>query len=226
MKSAKKIWLIVIASILAFVLMLYTVISSLMLSIAITDEEKWDVIRDSLFTKSNSKIADMGLSDIFSGTVKLTIAKEFVAFMGEDFDYTLTQEQIDNGFTKVEKQEDGSAVYTIKKEKYDIFIKDLRQTTKESLQEVANLLSENGNTSIRKMSSSSDFERITFEVDKQQYIEGMSMDSIYVMSCGLTSCMYQMFDINSTGKCKIEIKDVDSGEIFKTIIYPDEMQED
>lgn len=217
-QESKKIWLKVVLPIFMVVLVFTTVFSSTMLFIVINNQDVLDSIRKVFSESSSTKVADRGLSNVISGTVELTIPKEFVDFMGEDYDYTLTEEQKQNGFTKVEKADDGSAVFTIKKKDYDAFIKDMHQNTVESFQEMGNTLQ---GSSITNISYSQKFDKIILTVNKDKFENGL--DGMYVTSIGLTSIMYQMFDIEAKGKCTIDIQDKDTGEIFKTVVYPDEL---
>ena len=218
-KTSKKVWLIVTASILTGLLLTYSILSTILLYIAVNNEEKWDIFKDTFFA-SKSKIADRDLGNIVTGTVELTMPKEFVALMGEDYDYILTEEQKENGFTSVKRADDGSAIFTIKKEDYDKFIKDLQKTTVEAINDTAEMISEQGDSSIKNIKYSQDFEQIIVYADKAKFNE--SFDNLYIYSVGLTACMYQMFDINSKGKCTIDITDKETKEVFKTVIYPDE----
>lgn len=185
--------------------------------------ENVDISKDSIDTasKENEKIVNQDLGNVLTGTVELTISKDMLTLFGEEFDYTLTQEQKDNGFIDIKKNEDGSATYTIKKKDYEKFIEELRAEAKNGIDE---LTADGTFTSIKKIEYTDDFEKITITANKEQFENGL--DSLCIMSCGLTSCMYQMFDVDSSGKCTVEVKDVATGEIFKTTVYPDAMQEE
>lgn len=163
----------------------------------------------------SSKIANQGIGNILTGTVELTISKDMLALFGDGFDYNLSQEQKDNGFTDIKKNEDGSATYTIKKKDYEKFIDEYKTQTKNTLNEIIN---GNNFTSIQKIQYTENFDKITIVAEKEKFEN--SFDSMCVMSCGLTSCMYQMFDVNSDGKCIVEVKDVATGEVFRTETYP------
>lgn len=160
-------------------------------------------------------VAEQNLGNVLSGTVELTISKDFLEFMGEEFDYTLTQEQRDSGFTDIKKNDDGSATYTIKKKEYQAYVKELKGTTAQGFDE---MLADDSFSSVKKIEYTDRFEKITITADKEQFEN--SFDSLCIMSCGLSSCMYQMFDIDAAGKCIIEVKDSATGEVFRTETYP------
>lgn len=219
-KLNKGIFLTVSASILIGLILVYSVFSTGLLYLAIYKEDKWNDFKNYIFQDTNEKMVKKTIGNVINGTVTLTIPKEIIAFMGEDYDYTLTSEQKENGFTDVKKNDDGSAVFTIKKEDYDKFIKELEETTKASIKETINLISQQGNSSIKSIKYQTNFEKITVYAEKVKF--GNGFDNLYIYSVGLTACMYQMFNINSDGKCIIDIVDVNTKEVFKTIVCPDE----
>lgn len=166
--------------------------------------------------KNDNKLVN---KNIISNTVEIKLAKEMIDLFIEDFDYTLTQEQKENGFTEIEKNEDGSATYTIKKKDYDIFLKDYKETVKQGIDEI----SKNETfVSIKSITYNDDFSKIVINAEKDKFEN--SLDAMTIMTCGVSSCMYQMFDVNAPGNCFIEVKDVNTGEVFKTAKYPEYMQ--
>ena len=171
-------------------------------------------------TNEENKVINQDLGNILTGTVEINISREFLELGEEEFNYELTQEQKENGFTDIKKNEDGSATYTIKKKDYKKFISELKETTKQGIDE---LTKDGSFVSIKGITYNDNFSKIVISADKEGFEN--SFDSMVIFSCGLTSCMYQMFDIDAPGKCAIEIKDVSTGEIFKTTVYPDAMQE-
>ena len=170
------------------------------------------------FTKSN-KTANQDLGNILTGTVEIDMPKEFLQLGGEEFDYTLTDEQKAKGFTNIKKNEDGSATYTIKKKDYDKYIQELRQTAKQGIDE---LTKDGSFASIKNIAYNDNLSKITITANKSGFENGL--DSLAVFSCGLSSTMYQMYDIDAPGKCTIEVKDSTTGEVFQTTVYPDALE--
>lgn len=153
---------------------------------------------------------------VFSNTVELTIPAEFLEMIDEDFDYTLTEENKENGFTDIKKNEDGSATYTIKKSDYKKLKKELQATTKESLDE---LVTEGSFPSLERIEYNDDFSEITIFVDKDSYEN--SFDSLAVTTCGLCSLMYQIFDIDAENVCEVTVKDSSTDKVIDTQIFPE-----
>ena len=164
----------------------------------------------------DDKAVNQDLGNILTGTVEINIPKEFLELDGEKFDYVLTEEQKENGFTNIKKNEDGSATYTIKKKNYEKYIKELREAAKQGIDE---LTKDGSFASIKSITYNNNLSKITITADKNSFENGL--DSLSVFSCGLASIMYQMFDIDAPGKCTVEVKDSATGEIFQTTVYPD-----
>ena len=169
-----------------------------------------------IFNKSDNKIVN---KNIISNTIEINLPKEMIDLFGENFEYTLTQEQKDNGFTSIKKNDDGSAIYTIKKKDYEVFLETYREKTKQVIDEISK---NEAFISIKSITYNEDFSKIVISAKKDEFEN--SFDSMSMMTCGLSSCMYQMFDINASGKCLIEVKDFQTGEVFKTAEYPEEIQ--
>lgn len=163
-----------------------------------------------------SKVANQGIGNILTDTVSITIAKEMLDLSGDTFDYTLTKEQKDNGFTSIKKNKDGSATYTIKNSEYKKFIAEMKKTAKQGIDEIT---ADGSFPSIKSISYNDDLSKIVITADRKAFEN--SFDSMAVFRCGLTSCMYQMYDIDAEGKCTVEVKDSVSGEVFQTTVYPD-----
>ncbi len=166
--------------------------------------------------ENNSSPDENNSKNINSDTVELNVPKEFLNLGEEEFNYKLTKEQKSSGFIDVKKNKDGSATYTIKRKDYEKFISELNSTAKRAINE----LSESGAfKSVKSIIFNKDLSEITITADKKTFEN--NMDSMVVMSCGISSIMYQMFDVDSSRKCTIEVKDSTTGEVFQTTIYPD-----
>lgn len=191
------------------VLLTIDLIAVVILSIFIVGSINGTFIKD-------DKAVNQDLGNILTGTVEINIPKEFLELDGEEFDYALTEEQKENGFTDIKKNEDGSATYTIKKKNYEKYIQELRETAKQGIDE---LTKDGSFASIKGITYNNNLSKITITADKNGFENGL--DSLSVFSCGLASIMYQMFDIDAPGKCTVEVKDSATGEIFQTTVYPD-----
>lgn len=165
---------------------------------------------------SDNKFAQQGLGNLFSGTVEITVPLEFLEMSGEEFNYQLTEENKENGFTEIKKNDDGSATYTIKKKEYKKFISELREATKQGIDE---LNKDGAFPSVQSITYNNDLSKITITADKEKFQN--SFDTAIMFGCGLTSCLYQAYDIDAKGECTVEVKDVTTGETIKSAVYPD-----
>ena len=150
------------------------------------------------------------------GDVEIVIPEPIAALMGEEAT-ALTDEQKEKGFTKLEKQADGSVKYTIKRSKYDDYLKELRESTASGFDEV---LKDGSLTSVKNITYNKDFSKITITADKKEFESGY--DSSVILGCALASQLYQCFDVNAPQKVVVEVKDSVTNEIFQTETYPEE----
>lgn len=128
----------------------------------------------------------------------------------------LSQQEKDNGFLTKEVT-DEAIKYTIKKSKYDAFIKELQKTTADSIHEV---LTDGTYQSIQEVKHTDDFGEITILVDKATYDNNFA-EKLMPLGPGLAGCMYQAFALNTEIKCIVIIQDKDSGAEITRVIYPD-----
>ena len=212
-----------ITAFFTFVLSFSVVFVSFFATIAIFNKEAWGLVKNEFFDKNDNidKMANQNLGDIITGKVQITLNKEFIDLISseeEPFEYSLTQEQKENGFIDIKKNDDGSATYKIEKKDYEKFISEYKTTTKQTIDELVN---KNTYQSIKSITYNDDFSKIDIMVEREKFEN--SLDSFALLGCGLSSCMYQMFDINASGKCAINVKDINNGEIFRTVNYPEDL---
>lgn len=209
--SNKKRIFIIAQIIFVSLLVIYSSYISIVICKSISNGENWN----KFYLKSRKCINQI------TNTVDLTVPKEFIEILGDDFDYTLTKEQKDNGFTKITANAAGDVVFTISKANYKIFIDELKKTTKETLKEqIENL---NGTeTSIHTVKFSPSLDNIKVYVDEQEY--DYSLDSINISLFALTAYVYQIYDVNSDKTIKIEIINRKTDTTIKTYNYPDDLE--
>ncbi len=171
---------------------------------------------NSLFSKQNestgsetSKLVSRDINDVISGNVEINIPKEMLELSGEEYDYKLTDEQKKNGFTDVKKNADGSATFTMKNSDYKKFIADLKEETKKSFDEMPKNFDK-----IKKVTYNNDFSEIIIYAEKDKF------NDFIASACGLSSILYQMYDIDASGKCNILAKDYQTNETFYNTVFP------
>lgn len=168
---------------------------------------------------NNSFSVKETFGSILSGTVEINVPLALLELDKEPFDYKLTEEDKENGFTNIKKNSDGSATYTIKKKEYKEYLTELKKLTQESLNKISD---DNSQTSINKIEYTDNFEKITIYANKENF-ENSLINSINILGCGLSAYVYQIYNLNSQGNCELVVKDTATGEIFETHKYPDSL---
>jgi len=134
--------------------------------------------------------------------------KDMSAFNAEKY----AQEQ---GFKKAVLNEDGSVTVTMTKANHKKMLKELTNEYDTSFAEMV----ESDNTPyIKSIKHSDNFNSITVEVDRAAY-EAAAFD-LTQLTLGLTGMMYQLFS-GDEKHVEVSMKDVDTGYVIKTIVYPD-----
>lgn len=149
-------------------------------------------------------------------TVDITIPASFL--QGQDmssFDAdTYADEQ---GFNSATLNEDGSVTVTMTKLKYNEFMKELADSYKETF---TSLVGAPETAFIKDITYTDNFDQITVDVDREGY-EAAMLDMTPVV-LGMSAMVYQSF-IEMDKHTEIIIRDSDTGETIKTIVYPDAM---
>ena len=139
-----------------------------------------------------------------------------ISLMSEGATEELTQEEKDNGFlTKVIT--DDAVKYTIKKSKYDAFMKDYKKTVEESLDK---MITDGTYPSVQEIRHTDDFGEITILVDKTSY-ENSFTDQFVILGAGLSGALYKAFAITSDPTCTVIVQDKESKAELARVVYPD-----
>lgn len=168
-------------------------------------------------SKSLTSSQDIKVSKKLFGDVKITIPKEFVL---EGIDLTVSETQKKNGLKSIEKNSDGSLVYTIKGSKYNDFLEEMRNECQKSYDK---MLAEGSFASLKSVKIDKNFNKITVTADKSAYTD--SFDSAAKLGFGLAGMFYQKFDTNASGKVTVEVIDQTTKEVIDKGIYPDDAQD-
>ncbi|WP_208558960.1 hypothetical protein [Marinilactibacillus kalidii] len=122
----------------------------------------------------------------------------------------------------VTQNEDGSLTIKLSRAQHQALLDELKQTITQSVEE---LKTDENYQSFKDITFNDDFSEFSVVVDKAVYEEGF--DGFGVMGLAISALYYQVFEgkdpenLSST----IEIKDEASGEVFSTIVYPDDLEE-
>jgi hypothetical protein len=129
-----------------------------------------------------------------------------------DFDPdTYASEQ---GFKKVVVNEDGSVSITMSKSKHDELMTEMKTNLDNSFNE---LIGADDTPYIKAVTSSDEYTTVTVDVDKSGYESTLDMTPLTI---GISAMMYQQYD-GAELHCEVIIRDGDSGETLKSVVYPD-----
>lgn len=166
---------------------------------------------------TNSSESGVEVSKKLFGDVKITIPKDYVI---DGIDLTVSEAQKKKGLKSIEKNSDGSVVYTIKGSKYKDFLDEMRNECQKSYDQ---MLAEGNFSSLKSIKIDEHFEKITITADKNAY--NNSFDGISKLGFGLAGMFYQKFDTNASGKVTVEVIDQTTKEVIDKGIYPDDAQD-
>jgi hypothetical protein len=151
--------------------------------------------------------------------VEVTLPANF--FEGE------TEEEIvagakEEGISEAVVNEDGSVTYKMSKSKHKEMMKELEDGIVEMIKEVV----ESGDyPSIKEISYNKDFDEFDVKVDRAAYEN--SLDGFAILGLIMGSSYYCAFDGVSPEEMKItfNVVDVNTGEVFETSVYPEDLEE-
>lgn len=131
-----------------------------------------------------------------------------------DFDPdTYANEQ---GFKEVAVNEDGSISITMSKTKHNELMAQMKASLDQTFME---LVEAEDTPYIKAVTASDGYTTVTVDVDKAGYESAFDMTPLVI---GISAMLYQQYD-GSELHCEVIIRDVDSGETLKSVVYPDAM---
>ncbi|VEF46208.1 Uncharacterised protein [Bacillus freudenreichii] len=152
--------------------------------------------------------------------VEVTLPKDF--FEDENVDEMIAQAK-ENGVKEATKNEDGSITYKMSRADYKEMMKEVDKSALEYIDEL-----KNGEDfpSIKDVSHNKKFSEYTLVVDQEAFEN--SFDGFAALGLGMTGLYHQVFAGTPAEKTKvtISVENADTGEIFDTIVYPDDLEEE
>lgn len=152
-------------------------------------------------------------------SVEVTIPSTFIE--GEDIDNVIAEAK-ENGFNDAKKNEDGSVTYKMSKAQHKEYMKEMKTNVTDYVDE---LINGEEITSIQDIQHNASFSEFTVVVDKDAYEN--SFDGFATLGLAMSGMYYQVFDGTNAEKLNVTVhtKDIDTGEIFNTAVYPDVLDE-
>jgi hypothetical protein len=174
--------------------------------------------------KDNSAVQD-GLDDVAKievdkGIFNVNITLPASMFKDQNIDEVITKAK-EGGVGEVIKNADGSLTYKMSKAKHKEMLKTMETDLIKSIDE---LKTKGDYASIKDIEHNKSFSEFTLSVDKEKY-QG-SFDGFAVIILGITGMYYQLFSGASMEDYKVTVfvSNVDTGEVFDTIVYPDALE--
>lgn len=151
--------------------------------------------------------------------VEVTLPKTF--FEEEDVDELIAQAKKD-GVKEVTKNDDGSLTYKMSKKEYKEMMKEVESSTLEYVE----TKSSEDFPSIKDVTHNKKFSEFTLVVDQETFEN--SFDGFAALGLGMTGLYHQVFSGTPAeeAKVKIALENVETGEVFDTIVYPDDLEEE
>jgi hypothetical protein len=165
--------------------------------------------------KSNETIeVDKNLFD-----VEITIPAYMI---GEDDPQQIKVEsEKEEGVKDVIINSDGSITYKMTKAAHNKMMKDMKAEIDKTVQETIN---SDDYPSIIDIKVDKSYKEFTMKVDREKFEN--SFDGLAALNLGIVSMFYQIFDGTDAEAVKvtIHVEDSETGEVFKTFMYPDDLK--
>ena len=133
----------------------------------------------------------------------------------EDFDPDAYAEE--QGFEKAVFNEDGTLTVTMTQAKYEEL---LSETSAEMEKNFAEMVDSEDTPYIKEITHNDDFSSVTVKVDRDAYESTFDFTPFAI---GVTVSFYQTI-LEMDIHCEINMVDVDTGDVIKTTVYPDDLK--
>ena len=155
------------------------------------------------------------------GLLNVEVTIPATLYKGQDID-SIISEAKNSGIKEVIKNDDGSLTYKMSKSEHKKMMKELKERIVKSVEE---LKTSEDFASINDVAYNKSFSKFTLTVNKEKF-EG-SFDALASFGLALAGMYYQLFNGADVEHYKVTvyIKDESNGEVFDTMVYPDELNE-
>lgn len=159
--------------------------------------------------------------NVDKGLLNVEITLPASMFEGQDLEQIIAEAKAD-GVSDITKNDDGSLTYKMSKSTYNEIMENMKSEFDVYIDEM-----KNGEdfTSIKDIKYNDSLTEMTLIVDQEKYEN--SFDGFASMGLGIYGIYYQIFDgsIPDDAKVTINVQNVDSGNVFDTIVFPDSVKE-
>ncbi|MEE3805631.1 hypothetical protein V2H29_01560 [Lysinibacillus fusiformis] len=176
---------------------------------------------DSGKKKEGAEKASEETLKVDKGLLNVEVTIPATLYKGQDID-SIISEAKNSGIKEVIKNDDGSLTYKMSKSEHKKMMKELKERIVKSVEE---LKTSEDFASINDVVYNKSFSEFTLTVNKEKF-EG-SFDALASFGLALAGMYYQLFNGADVEHYKVTvyIKDESNGEVFDTMVYPDELNE-
>ncbi|MCJ8008107.1 hypothetical protein ACFFF5_17860 [Lederbergia wuyishanensis] len=157
-------------------------------------------------------------------SVEITLPASFLGLDEDEksIDQVIAEAKAD-GISEVIQNEDGSLTYKMSKSKHKEMLSELETEMKTSIEDI---ISGEDFASVKDITHNKKFSEFRTIVNRDEFEN--SFDGFVTMSLGVSGMLYQIFDGVDPEKNKvtISIEDEATGEVFETVVYPDDLEEE
>lgn len=159
--------------------------------------------------------------EVDKGIFSVEITLPASLFEGEDIDEVIAEAKED-GVSDVTVHDDGSLTYKMSKSKHNEMMREMKDDLIEYIEETKN---SEDYRSIKDITYNKVFSEFTLVVDQEAF--GNSFDGFAALGLGILGLYYQLFDGVAPDDYEVTvfIENANTGEVFDTIIYPDDLEQ-
>ena len=151
--------------------------------------------------------------EVDQGLLNVTITLPS-SFFEDSEDFDPETYKTDNDFKDVTVNEDGTVTIVMSKSRHNEIMAEMKAGVDELLEK---MVEAKDTPYIKSISSTEGYRTVTVEVDREAYENAFDMTPFLV---SLSTMVYQQFD-GVELHCEVIIKDVETGEVLLSEIYPD-----
>lgn len=180
-----------------------------------------DIEEDVEEVSAEAEVEEGQAIEVDKGLLSVEITIPPTMINEENVEETIAKAKED-GVSEVSQNEDGSLTYKLTKSAHAEMLAGMKAELQATLEELKN--SEDFPT-IREVIPNNSFSEYTVKVDQEAYQK--SFDGFALLGLAFAGLYYQLFSGDDPDKFQVTVnlENVETGEVFNTIVYPDALEE-
>lgn len=157
--------------------------------------------------------------EVDKGLLNVEVTLPASLFENQDIDEVIEGAKAE-GVKEVIKNDDGSLTYIMSKSEHKKVLSEMEEDINQDIEE---LKSGEDFPSIKDVKKNNSYSEFTIVVNREKFEN--SFDGIAALGLGLSGMFYQLFNGSDADKAKVTInfEDGSTGEIFDTVVYPENL---